>query len=135
MHHTKVKADIAVAKTIADLSCKGYVSCIPLSEHQPFDLVAVGRKGKVLKLQIKYAALKNNGTVDVKFRTSWADKHGTHTRRYAENDFDYYAIYCHEKDVVLYVPNKNNCPKSLRFEKTVNNQSKLINWANNYLKI
>ncbi len=41
MHYTKVKADIGVATTIADLTDKGYVQCIPLSEHQPYDLVVV----------------------------------------------------------------------------------------------
>ncbi|MFC1480602.1 group I intron-associated PD-(D/E)XK endonuclease, partial [Candidatus Omnitrophota bacterium] len=41
MHHTKSKADLGLAKVIADLIQKGYVPCIPLSEHQPYDLLAV----------------------------------------------------------------------------------------------
>ena len=135
MHHTKVKADIGLAKAIADLTVKGYTSCIPLSEHQPFDLVVVDKYGKTFKLQVKYASLKKNGTLEVKFRTSWADRNGTHTKHYSVNDFDYYAIYCPEKDVVLYVPNTLNCPKTLRFSKTGNNQSKKIKWAKSYLVV
>ena len=132
MHHTKVKADIGVAKCIADLACKGYVPCIPLSEHQPYDIVAVSNNGVAVKLQVKYAALQNNGTIEVKFRTSWADKHGTHTRYYNENDFDFYAIYCPEKDTVLYVPNIKDGPRVIRFEKTRNNQGKYVSWADDY---
>ena len=135
MHHTKAKADIGLAKVISDLTIKGHTPCIPLSEHQPYDIVAVDDKGKVLKLQVKYATLKTNGTIEVRFRTSWADKNGTHIKHYSKDDFDYYAIYCPEKDVVLYVPNSPTCPKAIRFEKTVNNQSCYVKWANNYLKL
>jgi len=131
LHHTKVKADIGVAKCIADLVGKGCVPCMPLSEHQPYDIVAVLGDGLVVKLQVKYATLKH-GAVEVKFRTSWADKHGSHTKHYNESDFDYYAIYCPEKDKVLYVPNNPSSPKVIRFEKTLNNQGKFVKWANDY---
>ena len=133
MHHTKFKADVAVAKVIADLMIKGYIPCIPLSEHQPFDLIGVNAKGDTKKFQVKYAALKNNGTVEVRFRTSWSDKNGVHTKHYLESDFDYYAIYCADKEVVLYVPNLLHCPKSVRFGKPANNQKKSVHWAADYM--
>ena len=88
-----------------------------------------------MRLQVKYVALKKNGTIEVKFRTSWSDKNGVHTKHYHENDFDFYAIYCREKDIVLYVPNQKNCPKTLHFEKSANNQTKSVNWARNYTKL
>ncbi len=131
MHHTKVKADLGVAKCIADIIGKGYVPCIPLSEHQPYDIVVVLDDGSTAKLQVKYATLKH-GAVEIKFRTSWADKHGSHTKYYSETDFDYYAVYCPEKDRVLYVPNKSTCPKVIRFEKTLNNQGRFVKWADDY---
>ena len=135
MHHTKAKADIGLAKVIADLMTKGHIPCIPLSEHQPYDLVVVLGNGEIVKLQVKYAQLKKNGTVDVKFRTSWADKQGIHTRHYQEQDFDYYAIYCPEKEQVLYVVNTFDCPKSIRFDKPANNQHKNVKWADAYTDI
>ena len=135
LHHTKFKADIGLAKVIADLVVKGHVPCLPLSEHQPYDLVVVLKNGGSIKIQVKFAKLKSNGVVDVKFRTSWADKHGTHTRKYNNGDFEYYAIYCQEKETVLYVPNTKNCPKVIRFEKPSNNQNKKVKWANSYLVI
>jgi len=133
MHHTKVKADIGLAKVIGDLAVKGYVPCVPLSEHQPYDIVAIAITGEALKLQVKYSSLKSNGTIEVRFRSSWADKNGTHIRHYAKDDFDYYAIYCPEKDTVLYVPNSPGCPKAIRFDKTANNQAQDVNWAKDYL--
>ncbi len=135
LHHTKVKADLGLAKVIADLAAKGFTPCIPLSEHQPYDLVAVLDDTSVVKLQVKYASLKRNGTIDVKFRTSWADKNGTHIKHYKVEDFDYYAIYCPEKEKVLYIPNAPHCPKAIRFEKPSNNQDKLVKWARDYLVI
>jgi len=114
---------------------KGYVACLPLSEHQPYDLVVVANSGKVFKLQVKYATLKSNGIVEVRFRTSWADRHGSHIKHYSKEEFDYYAIYCPEKDLVVYVPNSPDCPKVLRFDKAANNQSRYVKWAIDYLKL
>jgi len=88
--------------------------------------------GKMLKLQVKYSGLKNNGVIDVKFRTSWTDKQGTHTRYYRKSD---YAVYRPEKEVVLYVPNTSNCPKAIRFENPANKQQKFIKWASDYLDL
>ena len=133
-HHTKSKADLGVAKTVADLIGKGVIPCIPLSEHQPYDLVAVLTNGKSVRVQVKYATLKN-GAIEVNFRTSWADRNGTHIKHYAVNEFDYYAIYCPEKDEVIYIPNSLNCPKVIRFEKTRNNQGRNVKWANDYRDI
>ena len=135
MHHTKQKADIGLAKVISNLIEKGYVPCIPLSEHQAYDLVAIPDGGKAIKLQVKYATLKKNGTVEVRFRRNWSDKHGTHTEHYSEGEFDYYAIYCREKDTVLYIPNLTDCPKAIRFDKPGNNQKQSVKWANDYLDL
>jgi hypothetical protein len=124
---------LGVAKVIADLASKCFVPCVPLSEHQPYDLVAISNTGKAIKLQVKFATLKSNGTVAVGFRTSWADRNGTHIKRYSAQQFDYYALYCPENDVVLYIPNSTDCPKSIRFEKPKNNQGKLVRWSKDYL--
>ena len=124
-----------MAKVISDLVEKGHVPCIPLSEHQPYDLVAILNDGASIKIQVKYATLKNNGTVEVRFRRNWSDKNGTHSEHYGEQEFDYYAVYCPEKETVLYVPNSSDCPKAIRFDKSANNQKQNIKWANNYLDI
>jgi len=63
------------------------------------------------------------------------DRHGTHIRHYVQSEFDYYAIYCPEKEIVLYVPNLPNCPKAIRFDKSANNQSQNVKWFTDYLKL
>jgi hypothetical protein len=135
LHHTKVKADIGLTKVISDLTVKGYVPCIPLSEHQAYDIIAVANNGNMFKLQVKYARLKKNGTVDVRFRRNWADRKGSYSKAYSVNEFDYYAIYCPEKNKILYVPNDSCCPKAIRFDKPANNQARYIRWADDYLLI
>ncbi|MEH1802327.1 MAG: group I intron-associated PD-(D/E)XK endonuclease [Nostoc sp.] len=96
-HHTKGKADLAVAKTIADLTVKGYVIFTPLiCEHLPFDLVA-WKENNFLKIQVKYSSIGR-----IFANTSWNDKHGNHKRQYQKDDFDYYAIYLPDKDRVIY---------------------------------
>ena len=135
MHHTKHKGDMGLAKVISDLVKKGYVPCIPLSEYQAYDLVAVLDDGVTMKLQVKYATLKENGTIEVRFRRNWSDRNGVHTEHYLEGEFDYYAIYCPEKETVLYIPNNPGCPKVIRFDRPGNNQEECVNWASNYLEI
>ena len=96
-HHTKDKGDFATIKAIADLSQKGFDIFMPLvCEHLPFDIIGY-KDGRLLKFQSKY---REDGCVSGK--TSWSDKHGAHFRKYSNTDFDYYAIYLPDKDVVCY---------------------------------
>lgn len=95
-HHTKTKGDLANLIAMADLARKGYGILTPLSEHLPFDFVAY-KDGKLFKIQSKYSS---DGHLPEK--TSWSDKNGSHEKTYKEGDFDYYAIYLPDKDIVCY---------------------------------
>lgn len=57
---------------------QGFTIFVPLSEYCAFDLVAYS-DGEFRRVQVKYRAPDAFGKVDVKFSTSWADRHGTHT--------------------------------------------------------
>lgn len=97
VHFTKQKGDLAVAKTIADLTSKEYAILTPtISEHLRFDLVAY-KDTKFTRIQCKYSI---NGFI--MNGTSWNDKNGNHKRMYEESDFDYYAIYLPDIDEVVY---------------------------------
>ena len=53
-HPTKNKGDIGVAQIIADLMKNGIQVCLPISEHLPFDLIAISPDGHFLKrVQVK----------------------------------------------------------------------------------
>ncbi len=70
-HKTKDKGDLGVAKTIPHLLEYGIRSCLPLSEHLPFDLIAVMPDFTTLRrVQVKYRTLKN-GMIAISFRSNY----------------------------------------------------------------
>lgn len=124
-HKQKDKGDIAVAKTIADLTVKGYSVFVPVvTEHLPFDLIAY-KDCKSSRIQTKYCS---DGKI--KNKTSWADKNGTHSKYYAKTDFDYYALYLPEIDKVVY-PSISFGGASIRI--TVPNAANPFYWWEDFL--
>ncbi len=100
-HHTKDKGDLAVARVLADLVGRGVTVLLPFTEHAPFDLVAhIG--DAFYRIQVKFRSAKN-GRVQVLFRSSWADKHGTHHRPMPRDAVDVIAIYCPDTDITYYL--------------------------------
>ena len=133
MHHTKEKGDNGVFHVMLDLQNRGYVVCVPLTEHAPFDLV-VCRDNKCFRIQVKYRTAKN-GTISIRSATSWADKNGTHMKDYSEDEFDFFAVYCPETDQCYYVPFRDvNKTFTIRVQNSKNNQTKNVHFADEYLK-
>jgi len=96
-HHTKDKGNLAVIKAMADLTEKGFDIFTPVvSEHLPFDFITY-KDGKFLKFQSKFMKCTT-----LRKHTSWSDKHGVHYKYYKDGDFDYYAAYIADKDVMCY---------------------------------
>lgn len=133
-HHTKNKGDLGVLKAQVDLFEKGYLPCVPLTEHSEFDLVAY-KDGIFKRVQVKYAAL-NNGRILVKSTTSWADKNGSHVKPYDKNEIDVMCAYCPDTDTCYYFGIKDfNKSISLRVNKPKNNQKCKINFAEDYRRV
>ena len=102
-HHTKDKGDLAVGQVIADLVRHGVQVLLPLSEHLPFDLVAVLLlSGELRRIQVKYASARN-GALAITLRNSHADRHGVHTKRIRLDTIDAFAVFCPEANTVYYV--------------------------------
>ena len=55
-HHTKDKGDEGLGQVIADLMTHGVQVAVPLSEHLPFDLVAIDEGGAMRRVQVRYRA-------------------------------------------------------------------------------
>jgi hypothetical protein len=120
---------------IADLLSKGIQVCLPLSEHLPFDLIAVKQDGSLLRVSVKYRTLKK-GSVYVVFSSSYSDSHGVHTKEIDKNLIDLLAIYCPEtKEVYYVIPSNFDKSVTLRVEESKNNQTKGVNLAKNYLLV
>ncbi|WP_367281924.1 group I intron-associated PD-(D/E)XK endonuclease [Tunicatimonas pelagia] len=52
IHHTKSLGDLGVLKVQCNLFEQGYIPCIPLTEHVPYDLVACNENG-CKRIQVK----------------------------------------------------------------------------------
>src|SRR5688572_16021202 len=73
-HKTKDKGDLGVAKTIPHLLAHGIHCCVPLSEHLPFDLIAVMPDVTTLRrIQVKYRKIARRGCIELNFRSNYYD--------------------------------------------------------------
>jgi hypothetical protein len=123
-HHTKDKGDIGLACVIADLIKQDIQIALPISEHLPFDLIAIHPSGLTLKVSVKYRVMRTSGTVRVDARSVWNDRNGTHHRPHGPGDYDVVAIYCPDTDECYYVLASELTPsgKTLRIRGAANSQ-------------
>jgi hypothetical protein len=75
-HHTKDKGDEGLGQVIADLMTNGIQVAVPLSEHLPFDLIAVGEDGAMRRVQVRYRASADAAHLRCRLGGWWADRHG-----------------------------------------------------------
>lgn len=136
IHHTKNKGDLGVMKAQADLCSKGYLVCIPLSEHSPFDLIAY-RSGRFKRIQVKARSIRN-GKLSIRFEHSYSDKKGVHSKRVNLTAIDVYCVYCFETDTCYYFKahvGRGKTTINLRVNTPKNNQGKHIRWAKDYREV
>ena len=133
-HHTKDKGDLGVAKTQANLVQRGYLVLIPFSEHAPFDLVAY-RDHEFLRIQVKYRSAAR-GVLTIAFRTSWADRNGSHEKAIDKDEVDLFCVYCPDTDECYYFkPQEFRRGISLRVAIPKNNQVKNVRMAEEFRQI
>ena len=119
-------------KAQLDLYEQGFTTCMPQTEHAPFDLVAY-RDGEFRRVQVKYRALDNSGALQTRFATCWADRHGTHATPIDKNEIDLYCVYCPNTDECYYLePRDFGSNVTLRVETPKNSQSKRVNFASDF---
>jgi len=134
-HHTKEKGDLGVLKAQVSLYEQGYLILQPVTEHAAFDLVAY-RGGFFKRIQVKYKSLDKTGALTVHFRSSWADKHGSHMRAVNKQEIDLYCVYCPNTDECYYFdPKSFEKSVTLRVEAPKNNQSRNIKFVSDYRRV
>lgn len=99
-HHTKDKGDKGVGYVIADLLKNGYYVAIPLSEHLPFDLIAINNNGITKKISVKYRKIIR-GLVSVNFNSCYSDSNGFHYKD-INKDFNNMKLRNTNKQVSLF---------------------------------
>lgn len=73
---------------------------MPLSEHLPFDLIAINNNAKLSRVSVKYRAIDKNGIIEVPLRTISSNSDGYKVKLADLNEIDAFAVYC---------PNNNKC--------------------------
>ena len=101
-HHTKTKGDQGLGYIIADLLANGIQVALPISEHLPFDCIAISGEGKMLKISVKYRKIYR-GKVEVALKSVWSNSKGYHSVYYNKDEFDVTAIYCPDTKKIYYV--------------------------------
>ena len=133
--HTKNKGELGVLKSQVDLCSKGYLILTPLSEHSPFDIVAY-KNGEFIRIQVKYRSVNSKGFLFVRFSSSYSTSKGYCEKSVDKSEIDIYCVYCPETDKCYYFdPKKFKSTVNIRINKSLNNQSEKINFAEDYLVI
>ena len=125
-----------MAMVIADLARHGFVSCLPMSEHLPFDIVVVTPDGCLSRVQVKYASKKNN-VFSLPLVSCYAYSKGCVTKKIDRTMVDGWAIYCPDDNLVVYVgiDDAEKCTSTMRFRTApaINNQKINTRMASEYL--
>ena len=133
-HHTKDKGDEGLGQVIADLMTNGVQVAVPLSEHLPFDLIAIGEHGAMRRVQVRYRASADAAHLRCHLGGSWADRNGTHKRAFDPSAIDVLAIYCPSPRTFVYLL-ADELPAnyvSVRLSKARNGQVKRTRDASEY---
>lgn len=88
---------------IATLTTKGVKIALPISEHLPFDLVAISPEGKLRKVSVKYRSSRD-GKIEVLLRSKWNAAQGTRQRRWKKGEVDVHAVFCPDTGQCYFVP-------------------------------
>jgi hypothetical protein len=105
-HHTQDKGDKGAAYVIATLTSHGVKIALPLSEHLPFDLIAISPEGKLAKVSVKYRTARK-GVVEVALKSKWDARRGTKSKRWERGAVDGHAIYCPETETCYFVADRD----------------------------
>ena len=133
-HHTKDKGDEGLGQVIADLMTNGIQVAVPLSEHLPFDLIAIGEQGGMRRVQVRYRASADAAQLRCRLGGWWADRHGNHHRAFDATAIDVLAIYCPCPRTFVYLLADELPPAhvNLRLSKARNGQVKRTRDASEY---
>ena len=134
----KTKGDTAEMMVAADLVKRGYRIAFPYGEDSDYDLI-VEREGVLERVQVKYSESRD-GVVPVRCRShSLTNGRVRHTKRYTARTIEWLAVYDRITDRCYYIPaaelGEGRALLHLRLDPALNGQSRLINWASDYLEI
>ena len=103
----------------------------PFGDSERYDLV-VDSNDDFHRLQVKTARIYD-GRIVIELRSTGVNAHSTEHTPYTEDEIDFFAGYCFERDETYIIPveETGNTKMTLRFEEADRHYPK-INWADNY---
>lgn len=131
-HHTKDKGDQGLGFIIADLLRHGVQVALPISEHLPFDLIAISKDGLLSRVSVKYRKAAK-GKIEVVMRSVWENRRGMHIKPVSRGTIDGLAIYCPDSGGCYYVSGQEALSKAvtLRLDPPASGR-KINRWASSY---
>lgn len=99
---TKEKGDIGLTQVIAHLRLQGIHTALPLSEHLPFDLIAIDSNARLARVSIKYRKATES-VIEVPLRTISSNAKGYKIKSANLSEIDAFAIYCPDTGKCYYV--------------------------------
>lgn len=132
-HPSKDKGDKGLAFVIAALLTKDIKVALPVSEHLPFDLIAINNAGQLSKVSVKWRAAEK-GRIELLLRHQWRNKSGLQHRPMAQGEVDAHAIYCPDTGKCYFVKDEdvNGTTITLRIDPP-KRKGKSIRLAEDYL--
>lgn len=128
--NTKQLGTIGELKAQYDFMKAGFDVSVPIGDYCAYDLIVI-KDSKILKIQVKSCEKIIDGRMkfDLTSRNYYIDK------KYDIQDCDYFYFYCLENEQsYLYKNTENNNSRAvyIRIEPTKNNQTKGINFAEDF---
>ena len=127
---TSGKGNVSELKVLTAYSAAGFVVAVPFGGGAPYDLI-VDLGHRVLKIQVKTGRLRNGCVL---FPTQrFVGHRGTQRRRYGDNEFDLFAVFCPDNNEIYVVPMLKELTEGrLRVCDTRNNQKQKVRWASEF---
>ena len=89
---SKQKGNLTELQCLTAFSQCGCSVSIPYGDNSKYDFIA-DVDGRLLKIQVKTASLKNESAIKFSCRTTHVNCAGVKNERYSSNDVDYFATY------------------------------------------
>ena len=132
--NTKRYGNIGEAVAISSFVKKGIPVYLPFGDNERSDLIAEFN-GKLNRIQVKTSIKICDGKVIFDLTSSTMHRKHGNKHKYSNDEVDYFFCYNieHDKSYLIKTPDQPITSFCIRYELSKNNQTKGINYENDYL--
>lgn len=132
--NSKKIGNIGEAKVLCKFVELGIPVYLPFGDNEKADLIAEF-DGKLQRIQIKTSEKAEDGIMSFDLVSSTTHRSNGVKHKYTSEEIDYFALYNVERDKIflLKVDNEPRTSIKIRYEKSKNNQTKGINFEEDFL--